>query len=318
MSFFDNQIEKIIKEHISSIAKSTSSEFTSKYAEESNIFKFLTHLNKKFISFGRELEPFVNGRYMIFMEHGTWFHTAQDLIVNSDVPPTFKYISDLDANKIRFNILNYSPLFSDQGNRFNYTKHLNLSSYITDITLPELSKEYTSISTRQKNAFINTRTYDGSDFSLSWLERDELDIIRYHEIWHKMIELYRDGVIFTPESESGYDNNPYLIPNPYANRVWVIVLDNFNMDLRALISLFGVMPVNFNLQNIIGNRGQGKLTNYNLNYKFMDLQYAFYDGWDALIQSSKNIEDIKHSEASLTSNLASEFYNFLEISKTAF
>jgi hypothetical protein len=270
--------------------------------QDNNLEDFLTKLIQTFGLDYSQFSPFINGNYAVFMEHGTWFKTLQEYSKLSSTPSqVHDYISIMDTTKSKGINISDTNIY---GNKFE--NKLKFSQTITDIQLPEPNKEYMAISTRQKNSFVNTRDYVGSDFSINFLDDVNLSIFKYMEAWHKSIDLIREGLFFNGKTQSAIDyfnrliEEDYLIDNPYCNTIWVALLDSKGVDLRGIITLFGVMPMNMPFKNLIGDRGSPKATSYNLNFKFMDMQYTFVDGWDSL-------NSAKGSDTSLTS----KFFNYL-------
>jgi len=279
--------------------------------ENTELLTFLTSLTKTFGIDYSEFSPFINGNYAVFMEHGTWFKVLTDYAVmdSASIPPAVTgYISLMDDKKTDIRLNTYEMY----GNGFKNL--LKFSQTITDISLPEPNKEYMAISTRQKNSFVNTRDYAGSDFSINFLDNKDLGIFKYMEAWNKSIDLIREGLFFSFSSNTAqnyFDNleqEDYLIDNPYCNTVWIAILDSKGVDLRGVIALFGVMPMNTQLKNIIGDRGAPKAAIYNLNFKFMDMQYTFIDGWDKLQKLSNG--------ANNETTLGKKFFDFLKYSNT--
>jgi len=251
-----------------------------------DLLTFLTKLTQTFGIDYSEFSPYINGNYAVFMEHGTWFKTLQEYSrLSSNVPETIQgYISTMNTTKTdkKLNLYQY-PLYGK-----SFKDKLKFSQTITDISLPEPNKEYMAISTRQKNSFVNTRDFVGSDFNINFVDNNDLAIFKYMEAWHKSIDLIREGLFFNTYTATGkmyFDSlvtEDYLIENPYCNTVWIALLDSKGVDLRGIITLFGVMPMNLPFKSLIGDRGSPKITSYNLNFKFMDMQYEFIDGWDKL------------------------------------
>lgn len=308
---FDMIIEEIIKEKtIMDGLNQTDSWFH--FAKD--LKKLLGHDYKKF-------EPYISGNYAVFMQHGSWFNFLS--LANSGESgvnnPVFKYISSLDPDKQSKNSNLYkSELFSGT----SYLSSIKLSQSISDIQFPESQKEYIPISTRQKNSFVNTRDYVGSDFSINFIENKDMNIVQYHEAWHKVIDLVRDGKVYigNPNNVNQGTNakineiNKYLIENPLVNTVWIVILEPFSTKIKGLFALFGVLPVNMPLKTLIGDRNSPKIVNYSMNYKFMDMQYAFYDDWAALEKSASDINNAS-SNGEVRSNLAHEFKRFLKITE---
>jgi len=271
--------------------------------ENEALTDFLANLQFKLGNGYSDLNLAINGKYAIFMQHGPWFNMLLELYrtdgLNSEGLNDIRhYISDLDKNKIK------DPIFFGDDNLFRdtYNSKINLNQLITDIQIPEINKEYIAVSTRQKNSFINSRNYTGSDISLNWLDLDGFPIFRYHEAWHKMIDLIRDGRIYFPEEFKKYNSESYLIPNPYANAIYIPIMESHTMELKAVIAIYGIFPVNVPLKSLIGDRSSSKLVNYSINYKCMDIQYSFIDGWYNLA----NLDQKAHP-------MLKNFYNFLNI-----
>jgi len=312
-TLFQDEIEAILKEKVIRDNTNFTIDSAGATSESSWVDMSVALLKSLGWDYG-QLEPYVSGNYAVFMQHGLWFqwlkeNKAKFKNLTSDIT---RYISDLDNDKIGDSIFSENHLlFGDAGKDKKFLTPIRLSRQISDISLPEPNKEYIPISTRQKNSFVNTRNYAGSDFTMNWIENSSLDIIRYHEAWDKMITLIRDGKVYIPDKLAGASN--YLIPNPYANNVYVAIFEPHTVKLKALITLFGVMPVNMPFKTLIGDRSSPKIANYSMNYKFMDLQYAFYDDWENLNTSAANTSIADGTG----SNIAKLFKNFLNINVDA-
>ena len=259
-------------------------------------YKFIKTLSHKLGWGYSDFDPYTNGNYAVFMNNGPWLDASLEAMATGG--KHMNYISYLDSSKI---IKNSKLLNND------HTDITNLSQTITDIDIPEPTKEYIAVSTRQKNSFVNTRDFAGSDFNLTFVENKNLDVFKYHEMWHKSIELIREGLLYVSEDSTKIPGDvaksDYLIPNPYSNAVYVLLFKPKTYEVMGLITLFGVMPVNLPFKNLVGDRGGSKVATYTMNYKFMDMQYAFYDGW---AQFQKSAED--------KSSLAAMFTQFSGIS----
>jgi hypothetical protein len=305
-TFFKDQITAHIKSQLSADKEDGGSG-----VENTELLNFLTSLTKTFGIDYSTFSPFISGNYAVFMQHGTWFKVLHEYAVKDDrIPPAVTgYISLMDNKKTDIRINNYELY----GKKF--TNLLKFSQTITDISLPEPTKEYMAISTRQKNSFINTRDYVGSDFNMNFIDNKDLGIFKYMEAWNKSIDLIREGLFFSYSSDAAADyfenliQEDYLIDNPYCNTVWIALLDSKGVDLRGIIALFGVMPMNTQLKNLIGDRGSPKAVTYNLNFKFMDMQYMFIDGWDKLQKVSNG--------ANNETTLGKKFFDFLNYSNTS-
>jgi len=263
---------------------------------------FLRNLNYE-LSWGySNIDPYINGNYAVFMQHGTWFNWLKN---NYHRIQSHKYISSLDDLKLTHNnILRPDHQLFGINSKAPFLNNIQLGKLISDINPPEMNKEYIPISTRQRNSFVNTRSYTGSDFNMNWIENNDLDILKYHETWHKVIDLIRDGKLYIRQDEL----SPYMVNNPYCNTVWIAIFEPHTVNIKALIAIFGVMPVNFPTKTIIGDRSGSKIANYSMNYKFMDMQIAFYDNWEKIDESKA------YASSDNESNLASLFKNFLNIS----
>ena len=276
------------------------------YSLDNQWGKFLRSLNYE-LSWGySNLDPYISGNYAVFMQHGRWFDWLKQ---NRFLFSNNKYISSVDSFKLAsgsdYNILNeWNPLFGENLEH-KFLSKINLSRQISDIGVPEPNKEYIPISTRQRNSFVNTRSYVGSDFNMNWIETKNLEIFKYHEAWQKMIDLIRDGKVYIPDEEL----SQYMVNNPYSNTIWIAIFDPRTVVIKGLIALFGVLPVNLPFKTMVGDRSSPKITNYSMNYKVMDVQYAFYDDWEAINSSKASL-----SNGNKEDNLANRFKLFLNIS----
>jgi len=243
-----------------------------------------------------QFSPHINGFYMIFMVHGTWYDHLQKGVG-----------SDWEVQSSEY--LGLKDYFGKNGKGVSepLTKGIPLSnphSYLnmmaTDIDIPDITEEYVSVSSRIRNSFIPSRDYFVSDFSISYIENQDLDIMRYHESWHKYMNLLRRGEI----PERVYDcedrEESYFIDMPYTNAVWVAIFKPFTTDIQALIKLVGVMPVTMPLKQIVGNRSSTKMTVLNLSYKSADIFYKFY----------KNTNDLLNDDGLLATSFRSEILKF--------
>jgi len=223
--------------------------------------------------------PHVNGFYMIFMVHGPWY---DDYI---------KYVSGENPAG-----LSKLPKKSGKDGKEKVITFKNPNSYFnmlaTDIDIPDLTEEYVSVSSRLRNSFVPSRNYFVSDFSISYIENINLDIMRYHEAWHKYLNLIRRGEVNPYPDNNGSDcltaNRGYFLDIPFSNAVWVAVFKPFTTDIQMLVKLVGVMPVTMPLKQVIGNRSQSKMTVLNISYKAADLLYKFYNNTNEFLEDAKN------------------------------
>jgi len=240
---------------------------------QDNLKTFLMEkINDLTVLYGIQYNPFVNGKYMIFMIDGPWFSTitkytgeGKDLISNIDF---FKnYNTNINKNKV-----------------YNYLA--------TDIDIPEPTKEYINISSRSQTISHYQREVIMPDFNISYIENNDMYVIRYHELWHKTIELYRRGKIDLKLNEINSEKSKYFYEVPYVNGIFILVFD-LAYQVRGLIYLVGVKPVSMPLKQVIGNRSGSKMTVYNIQYKLSNMYYKFFkntkDFDDYLKQSDKYV-----------------------------
>ena len=239
----------------------------------------------------QNFSPHVNGFYMIFMIHGPWYssYMSESQSYNMSDKSTSAGLSvgavplDINSPNGYFNML------------------------ATDIDIPDITEEYISVSSRLRNSFIPNRNYFVSDFSISYIESTNLDVMRYHESWHKYMNLLRRGETSITNNQNSFQDGGYFIEIPYANAVWVAVFRPFTTDIQMLVKLVGVMPVTMPLKQVVGNRSASKMTVLNISYKASDLFYKFYDNTKsflkdngALAKAFKN--EVLFSENNITSN----------------
>ena len=222
--------------------------------QEEAVNKVLTSWHKSITIANKhdaKFSPHVSGFYMIFMVHGPWYNSYK------------AYQKTGGANLSKSLSEDMALPFDNPNSYFNMLA--------TDIDVPDITEEYTSVSSRLRNSFVPSRDYFVSDFSISYIESINLDVMRYHEAWHKYMNLLRRGEVQIETKTHGY-----FIDMPYSNAVWVAVFKPFTTDIQLLIKLMGVMPVTMPLKQIVGNRTTSKMTVLNISYKAADLQYKFY------------------------------------------
>jgi hypothetical protein len=257
-----------------------------KYTKDASINKILAAWHKD-ATIGNKhhkgFSPHINGFYMIFMVHGTWY---EDMYKS-------KYMGEL-GNPNGLSQLPKAPEGKEPFSLQNPHSYLNMLA--TDIDVPDMTEEYTSVSSRLRNSFVPSRNYFVSDFNISYIENSNLDIMRYHEAWFKFMELIRRGeAIGTSLADSGSDstscaenNKGYFLDMPFTNAVWITIFKPFTTEIQAIIKLIGVMPVTFPLKQIVGNRSQSKMTVLNMTYKAADVFYKFYNGTSDLLEDAKS------------------------------
>jgi hypothetical protein len=206
---------------------------------------------------------------MIFMVHGTWYDMYKTY-VDGDNKAGLSPKPDGKAFREDVDTLNLE-------NPYSY-----MSMLATDIEVPDITEEYTSVSSRIRNSFVPSRNYFVSDFSISYIENNNLDIIRYHDAWHKFLNLVRRGEVDIPKDQCRSDPGDYFIDVPFSNAVWIAVFRPFSTEIQLLIKLIGVMPVSLPLKQVIGNRSASKMTVLNLSYKAADIFYKFYNNTEEI------------------------------------
>ena len=215
--------------------------------------------------------PHISGFYMIFMVHGTWYEQYLNYVNNLQNEAG---LSKAPSGKAFDDSMETTPFK-------NPTSYMNLMA--TDIDIPDITEEYTSVSSRLRNSFVPSRNYFVSDFSISYIENINLDVMRYHEAWHKYLNLIHRGEVtggISAESRKAdcqEKNKGYFLEMPFSNAVWVAVFRPFTTEIQLIIKLIGVMPVTMPLKQIVGNRSQSKMTVLNISYKAADLQYKFFN-----------------------------------------
>ena len=241
--------------------------------QSKNLDKTISRSLKNFINtkindltryYGINYNPFVNGKYMIFMINGPWYNK----ILSSNNKEVTGLISNLDFFKNPndySNVKNYSTQ-NGMNNVFHYLA--------TDIDIPEPSKEYLNVSTRSQTITHYQREILMPDFNISYIENDDMFIIRYHELWHKTIELYRRGKIPCNPNDI-QKNNSYFYNVPYANSVFVLIFD-IKYQIRGVVYLVGIKPVSMPLKQVLGNRSGSKMGVYNIQYKLTNMYYKFF------------------------------------------
>ncbi len=261
----------------------------SKYTGDESVNKILAKWHNDItqgVKRNQNFSPHINGFYMVWMQHGTWYEKyLQHVKVGTDPEfadsPDLPTISESPYKKTLD--LSYAKLDpSTVGNSFNMLA--------TDIDIPDITEEYVSVSSRIRNSFVPSRNYFVSDFSISYIENINLEVIRYHEAWHKYLELLKRGEIDMYDIGSDEcktaNSRGIFLDMPFTNAVWVAVFKPFTTDIQLLIKLIGVMPVTIPLKQVVGNRSQTKMTVLNLQYKAADMFYKFYNGTAGMLQDN--------------------------------
>ncbi len=244
--------------------------------------------------------PHVNGFYSIFMVHGTWYEKYKEhmglsdaVVYDPDDPDNYEGSGEYG------NPAGLGDLSTDGAIKVSNVE-TSFNMLATDIDVPDVTEEYISVSSRIRNSFVPSRNYFVSDFSISYIENINLEVIRYHEAWMKYLELLKRGEVemYNATECKNANRGPFL-DMPFTNAIWVVVFHPFTTDIQLLIKLIGVMPVTMPLKQVIGNRSNSKMTVLNMQYKATDMFYKFYNGSkdmladDNLLASSFRSEILK-------------------------
>ena len=230
-------------------------------------------LQNLIIDYGKNLHPHINGYYLIFMQNGSW--ATQNL---NNVSSHLSYPTLVE-------LFNSATIDKSQSiTPITFGKNI-MPLVATDIDLPEFTKEYNQVSSRNPGITSYTKDNHITDFNISYVEHGNSLIIKYYEHWHKIIELYKKGLIKADSANSSRINNlKYFYEVPYLNNIWVLNL-NINLDITALFLLPGVKPISLPLKQYLGNRSQTKLTTYNIQHKLTNkVLFKFYDGFNDFIK----------------------------------
>jgi hypothetical protein len=259
--------DELVTKQINSLAK--------KYASDAAVTKVLAQWHHDItlgIRRNAKFSPHVNGFYMIFMIHGTWYEKYQrGTDPNNGSDPENGHAKQAPG-------ISLEPTMKS-------TKNDSFNMLATDIDIPDVTEEYISVSSRIRNSFVPSRNYFVSDFSISYIDNVNLEVMRYHEAWHKYLELLKRGEVnmYDTEDECIKASTGEFLDMPFANAVWIVIFKPFTTDVQALIKLMGVMPVSFPLKQIVGNRSSTKMTVLNLQYKAADIFYKFYEDTKAML-----------------------------------
>jgi hypothetical protein len=274
-------------------------ELTKRYVGNSSITTILENWHKSVTidyKYNQGFTPHVNGFYMIFMVHGTWYDMYHDYVSSSN---QIGLSEEPDGKKFSGSAETQLQTIG-MSNPYSYMNFL-----ATDIDIPDVTEEYTSVSSRLRNSFIPSRNYFISDFNISYIENINLDIIRYHEAWQKFLELVKRGEHALGESNQQQCdelNSGYFLDMPFSNAVWVAVFKPFTTEIQTLIKLIGVMPINLPLKQIIGNRSQSKMTVLNISYKAADIHYKFYNNTQEFLNDGGLLASSFRNEVLFASN----------------
>jgi len=241
--------------------------YNSTYDNNNDISRVQEKMHRLISTDYTDIAPHVNGYYYIHMVPGTW----KDHMLNQ-------------SNHFENDIKTSNEFSSFDVNHFNIVEQ-RFGQFATDIDIPQVNLEYESISGKSRNLnYVSKQNFNG-DFSINFLEEADNLIFRYHENWFKYIEALKKGYIKNAGSSKGD-----FIDVPYFNAVWVAVFAPFSTDIRCLIKILGVSPINLPFKQIIGDRSKSTLTTINQNYKSNDMVYKFYDK-DEINSDDSNVQD---------------------------
>jgi len=217
-----------------------------------------------------DLAPHINGYYYIQMIHGTW----ADTVSQRTGKVTATQQNGVDSFAKDYNKANDMSSFGLE--HFNRVSN-EFGQLATDIDIPQLNIEYESVSGKARNLSYASRLHYAGDFSINFIENYTNDIFRYHESWFKYIDALKKGyVTLMPNSDDNRDTD-YFIDIPYFNAVWVVIFAPLSTNIRGLIKIMGVSPINLPFKQIIGDRSKSTMTTINQSYKSNDMIYKFYD-----------------------------------------
>jgi hypothetical protein len=270
----DSEIQEEFKSRVDSVQEFLNAEFTDNIFKTSkdisNSSVIINNLKELYLSLtvnlGKNWHPYVNGRYMIFMVHGPWVNDIINLKDRYTISEsTIDLLKKLKANNSGLSFNNLLPRLA------------------TDIDLPQLNNEFINISARNQSLTYFLRQTFLPDFSISYIEdQQNLSIIQYHDAWFKALELYRRGKL-NPSNSKDRKNSPYFYTVPYLNAVWIVLFD-IAMQIRGIIYLIGIKPVNHPLKEFLGNRSNSKITVYNIQYKTTNMYYEFFKNTDEFVE----------------------------------
>lgn len=253
-----------------SFKKIVDSEFDKLYGKD-KIDTIVKRMHRMVTQDYGNITPHVNGYYFIHMIHGTWVNTIHDAAAsnsNSDIKggvfdSKYKKSNDMsDFKSISQNIERITEQFGQLA---------------TDIDIPQINIEYESISGKARNLNYASRIHFAGDFSINFLENYNNDVLRYHETWLKYIDALKKGYVIQPSGKINNSDATEFIDVPYFNAVWIVIFAPFSTNIRGLIKIMGVSPINLPIKQIIGDRSKSTLSTINQNYKSNDMIYRFYE-----------------------------------------
>ncbi len=226
-----------------------------------NLDKIKKWMHSKITHDYSDLAPHINGYYYIQMIHGTWADTVSEQAGSNTFDTTYKESNDMSV----FGAEHFNRVSNEFG------------QLATDIDIPQLNIEYESVSGKSRNLSYASRLHYAGDFSINFIENYTNDIFRYHESWFKYIDALKKGYVkLMPNSNDNRDTD-YLIDIPYFNAVWVVIFAPMSTNIRGLIKIMGVSPINLPFKQIIGDRSKSSMTTINQSYKSNDMIYKFFD-----------------------------------------
>jgi len=256
----DNTFKEIISQKFDDAYKLDAS--NTKDTSKDDILKFM---HEQVTTGYSDHAAHVSGYYYIQMVHGTWADHAASLYKSAKTKDNVNYDKDYFNN-------NDTSKFTEDSFKLVSNKFGQLA---TDIDIPQLNIEYESISGKSRNLSYASRLHYAGDFSINFIETYTNHIFRYHEAWFKYIDALKKGYV-TLDIKKTKDTD-YFIEMPYFNAVWVVIFAPFTTNIRGLVKIMGVSPINLPIKQVIGDRGKTSLTTLNQNYKSNDMVFKFFD-----------------------------------------
>jgi len=256
--------------------------------------------------------PYINGNYIILMEHGAWTKVTPN---NFDIAKGMVSTISESSNT-------HTSSFLDGLNEIkNQQTFVTLA---TDVALPEPIKEFIMVSSRNPALTIYDKDTVLTDFSISYLDNYDLNLIQYYEVWHKFIEFYKRGYIWY--NDKGRKRQSYIEANcgnskfskyfyslPYLNNLYILAFD-MDMNIRAAFLIPGIKPTSMPLKQILGNRGQNRMTTYSIQHKSTgQLIYKFYKNSEHFFkEANQKSENDNSTSVPNEFNLAAKIVNLFD------
>ena len=233
--------------------------------DTNDIFKKL--LQDVSLNYGtKSFAPHINGYHHVSIQAGDWVSNANNTYAEiTALNDVYTYtINNGDKHS-------YKNMSADNNNEITEFQKMN-GTYITDIDIPQLSLEYESVSGKQRSLNYATRINYASDFSITYINDFNNNVMKFHDAHFKYIDLYRKGYVKNTSAQF----HPYFIDVPYFNAVWVAIFKPFTLKIACLIKIMGVAPINLPFKQLLGDRSKPAITTLNINYKSTDIFWKFY------------------------------------------